>query len=212
MELRNVAPQQNSTRSCAEVVNFVTQPRISKRAEDSQQSSADDGFIVVSRKHKKDCPANKVTNPVSVVSKKSRTLMFGVRNTSTLPVIAKKENHISLFVSRFSPEVTAQHIEKSLDQLKISSLTCTRLKTKFSTYVSFHISVNEEDFPSINNTGVWPTGCLIAPFSGRLNPKQIYSPEAPTISVNIKQPGDVSLANSSNTASGGSSDFKPLLV
>jgi hypothetical protein len=175
----------------------------STQAEDSQQSSADDGFIVVSGKHKKDRPANKVTNPVYVASKKSRTPMFGVRNTSTLPVIAKKVKRMSLFVSRFSPEVTAQDMEKSLqDQLKISSLTCTRLKTKFSTYASFHISVNEEDFPSINNTGVWPNGCLIAPFFGRLNPEQIYSPEAPTISANIKQPGDVSLANSSDTASG----------
>jgi hypothetical protein len=133
--------------------------------------------------------------------------MFGVRNTSTLPVIAKKAKRMSLFVSRFSPEVTAQDIEKSLeDQLKISSLTCTRLKTKFSTYASFHICVNEEDFPSTNNTRVWPNGCLIAPFFGRLNPEQIYSPEAPTISVNIKQPGDVSVASSSNMASGGSSD------
>jgi hypothetical protein len=165
MELRNVAPQQNSTRSYAEVVNFATQPRISTQAEDSQQSSADDRFIVVSGKHTKDRPANKVTNPVSVASKKSRKPMFGVRNTSSLPVNAKKAKRMSLFVSRFSSEVTAQDIEKSLeDQLQISSLTCTRLKTKFSTYASFHISVNEEDFPSINNTVVWPNGCLIAPF------------------------------------------------
>jgi hypothetical protein len=72
---------------------------------------------------------------------------------------------MSLFVSRFSPEVTVQDVEKSLeDQLKVSSLTCTRLKTKFSAYASCHNYVNEEDFPSINNTGVWPNGCLISPF------------------------------------------------
>jgi hypothetical protein len=29
------------------------------------------------------------------------------------------------------------------------------------------------------------------PLCGRLNPEQIYSPEAPNISANIKQPGDV---------------------
>jgi hypothetical protein len=58
------------------------------KTEDSQQSSADDGFIFVSGKHKNDRPVNKVTNLVSVASKKSRTPMFGVRNTSTLPVIA----------------------------------------------------------------------------------------------------------------------------
>jgi hypothetical protein len=147
------------------VANFATHPRTSTQAEDSQQSSADDRFIVVLGKHKKDRSANKVTNPDSVASKKSRTPMFGVRNTSTLPVIAKKAKSMSLFVSCFSPEVTAQDIEKLLqDQLKISSLTCIRLKTKFSNYVSFHISINEEDFLSLNNTGVWPNGFLIALF------------------------------------------------
>jgi hypothetical protein len=60
------------------VVNFATQSRISSQAENSQQSSADDRFIVVSGKHKKDRPANRVTNPVFVASKKSRTQMFGV--------------------------------------------------------------------------------------------------------------------------------------
>jgi hypothetical protein len=165
VELCNVAPQQNSTSSYAKVANFAIHPRTSTQAEDSQQSSADDRFIVVSGKHKNNRPPNKVTNPVSVASKKSITPIVGVRNTSTLPVIAKKAKRMSLFVSRFSLEVTAQDIEKSLEnQLKISSLTCTRLKIKFSTYASFHISANEEYFPAINNTGVWPNGCLIAPF------------------------------------------------
>jgi hypothetical protein len=146
---------QKSLRRYAEVVNFATQPHISMQAEEIKQSSADDGFIVVTGKHKNDCAANKVTNQVSVASKKLRTPMFVVRNTTTLPVIAKKEKCTSLFVSHFRPEVTAQDIEKSLeDQLKLSSFTCTRLKTKFSTYASFDIFVNEEDFPSINNTGM----------------------------------------------------------
>jgi hypothetical protein len=30
-------------------------------------------------------------------------------------------------------------------------------------------------FPLINNTGVWPTGCLIAPFYGKRAPDQVYS-------------------------------------
>jgi hypothetical protein len=44
-------------------------------------------------------------------------------------------------------------------------------------YASFHVLVNEEDFSLINNTGIWPNGCLIASFFGRLNLEQIYSPE-----------------------------------
>jgi len=37
--------------------------------------------------------------------------------------------------------------------------------------------VHEDDFPLIDNTGVWPWDVLITPFHGRLNPDQIYSSE-----------------------------------
>jgi hypothetical protein len=61
------------------------------------------------------------------------------------------------------------------EQLSLKKLVCTRLKTTFNTYASFHVSVFEEDFPLTNNTGVWPTGFLIAPFYGKLTPDQVFS-------------------------------------
>jgi hypothetical protein len=61
-------------------------------------------------------------------------------------------------------------------------LVCTRLKTKFNSCSSFYISVNEEDFPLINNTGVWLSGCLIAPFYGKLTTNQIYVSGSPPAS------------------------------
>jgi hypothetical protein len=51
------------------------------------------------------------------------------------------------------------------------------LKTKHNSYASFHVSVVENYFHLINNTGVWPNGCLIAPYYGPLNPDQIYTAE-----------------------------------
>jgi hypothetical protein len=41
-----------------------------------------------------------------------------------------------------------------LEQLKLTSLSCTKLKTKYVTSYTFHILINEEDFPLINNTRV----------------------------------------------------------
>jgi hypothetical protein len=102
--------------------------------------------------------------------------MIGVGSSSSLCVVAKRVRTKALFVSRFATDVTSTDIEKSLnEQLKLTSLTCTRLKTKFNSYASFHILVGEDDFHLINNTGVWPSGYLIAPFFGRLNLDQIYS-------------------------------------
>jgi hypothetical protein len=69
---------------------------------------------------------------------------------------------MSLFVSRFSPDVTSEDIKALInlkEQLKRSSLIYTRLRMKFNTYVSIHISVNEQDFQAINNTSVCVCVC-----------------------------------------------------
>jgi hypothetical protein len=98
-----------------------------------------------------------------------------VRNRVSLPVVSKKERSKALFVSRFSPEDTTTDIEESLkEQLSLKRIVCTRLKTKFDIYASFHVLVNEDDFPLVNNMDVWPNGCLIASFFGRLSPDKIY--------------------------------------
>jgi hypothetical protein len=101
-----------------------------------------------------------------------------------LPVVVKNIKTKALFVSRFSPEVTADDVHRSIkEQLSLDKLVCTRLKTKFSTYASFHISVKEDDFPLINDTGIWPSGCLIAPYYGKLMPDQIFTSVTPDAGV-----------------------------
>jgi hypothetical protein len=37
----------------------------------------------------------------------------------------------------------------------------------------------EKEFSLINNTGVWPSGCLLAPYYGKLTPDQIFTPSTP---------------------------------
>jgi hypothetical protein len=54
------------------------------------------------------------------------------------------------------------------------SLTYIRLKAKFNSYASFHVSANEKDFPPIN-AGVRHRLC------GRLNPDEIYSSDEPVL-------------------------------
>jgi hypothetical protein len=135
----------------------------------------EDGFTTVSRK-KRGRTAEEFPSLPTIAAKSHKSTTIRVRSSSSLPIVAKKIRSKVLFVSGFSPQVTASDIEKSLrEQLKLASLTCTRLKTKFYSYASFHVSASKDDFPLINNTGVWPSGCLIAPFYGRLSADQIYS-------------------------------------
>jgi hypothetical protein len=136
-----------------------------------------EGFTTVTYKKK----PTSGTPSVNTVRHRRQPLI-GVRNSASLPIVSKRERSKALFVSRFSPEVTAADVEKSLkEQLSLKRLVCTRLKTEVNAYASFHISVSEEDFPLINNTGVWPSGWLIAPFYGKLTSDQVYSSSAPLL-------------------------------
>jgi hypothetical protein len=77
-----------------------------------------------------------------------------------------------------SSNITSRDIEECLnEQLKLFSLFCTKLKTKNNTNASFHISVQENDFPLITSTGVWSHRALVAPFYRKLRADQIYSSE-----------------------------------
>jgi hypothetical protein len=132
----------------------------------SGDNPSEGDFVTVVRKNRV-TPSPVSTAAVANTTKIPRIAMIGVRSSSSLSVVQKRVRRKSLFVSRFSPDVTASDIEKSLkDQLQLASLACTRLKTKHNSYTSFHVSVVEDDFHLINNTGVWPNSYLIAPYYG----------------------------------------------
>lgn len=82
----------------------------------------------------------------------------------------------TLYVLRFSPDVTTSDVEKFLKELlQLNSLTCSMLETKFRSHTSVHIPISEGDFHLMKNTGVSPNGCTIIPYYGLLNSDQIYS-------------------------------------
>jgi hypothetical protein len=118
-----------------------------------------------------------------------------------LPVITKSERCKTLFVSQFSPKVTADDIQKTLKE----QLIFTRLKTKFNWYASFHISIMEDEFSLINNTDVWVADCLIAPYYGRLTPDQIFTPNTPEAEVPAAAINSAANPASNNGANGDSS-------
>jgi hypothetical protein len=64
-----------------------------------------------------------------------------------------------------------------------------------NSYASFHIAVTEDEFPLINDAGIWPSGCLIAPYYGKLAPDQVFTPSTTEAGVS-----DVSVKSAVNTA------------
>jgi hypothetical protein len=102
--------------------------------------------------------------------------------------------------------------------LKEQTLVCTKLKTKFNSYSSSHISVTEDVFSLINNTGVWPSGCLIAPNYDKLMPYR-GTPDAGALPATGKSAVDPAgndganggMAHVSDASTGGSAMSNPNL-
>ena len=58
----------------------------------------------------------------------------------------------AIFISRLAPDTASDELNIHIkSNLKIINAECTRLKTKFSSYSSFHISIDEPDFLKIMN-------------------------------------------------------------
>jgi hypothetical protein len=89
-----------------------------------------EGFKTVS--YRKKSVINTPPAEISAVNKVKprRQPIIGVSSSLPLPVISKPERSKARFVSRFSPEIMADDVQKSLkEQLSLKMLVCTKLKT-----------------------------------------------------------------------------------
>lgn len=80
-----------------------------------------------------------------------------------LPQVRKR----ALFVSRLAPSVSPADIKDLLKDFNLEHLVCNKLKTKYSSYNSFHVEVLSSDFEKLFNSDVWPSGIFVSPFYGK---------------------------------------------
>lgn len=111
-----------------------------------------------------------------VKSRRSRKpALQGCKQNSSLKISVRKPKR-AFFITRLHPDTEPKDIEKFLnDEFQLEFLACTKLKTKFKTYSSFHALVNKEDFEKLNRSEVWPEGVLAMPYIGTLKEDQKYS-------------------------------------
>ena len=147
-----------------------TQPKALQTTEEVTTGDSGD-FTVVSYRKKPRSPKVPAVKP-----RRERNLNVGSLSSSNLTVVKPRPRTRALFVSRFGASVSTTDVENVIrQQLQLDLLKCSRLKTKFPNYASFHVLVQESDFDLINNSDIWPSGCLFAPFYGKLQPEQLYS-------------------------------------
>jgi len=143
-----------------------SEPTASRPTGDCPSSDAvctdTDGFTLVTKRPRR-------------ANQQSRSVINGVRVGSSLSAAERRK---SLFISRLSYKTSEESLSEFIkNELGISDVVCKRLKTKIQgSYSSFHLSVPEMSFEKLMSGESWPSGCIVAPFRGRLNQEQIFKP------------------------------------
>jgi hypothetical protein len=88
-----------------DATSAVHSPKVSNIKEDF------DGFKTVTYRKK-----TTIAGPTVITVRYCRQPLVGMRNSASLPVISQKERFKLLFFLIFSPEDTADDVEKSLNQ------------------------------------------------------------------------------------------------
>lgn len=98
--------------------------------------------------------------------RRQRSLVIGSGASDEHIVRVRKK---AFFLSRFAPNVVVGDLEGILDRAGVRGYKCTRLRTKFPSYNSFHVLVDAENAAAMLKSEIWPKGILISPFFGPLN-------------------------------------------
>ncbi|GBO30899.1 hypothetical protein AVEN_141528-1 [Araneus ventricosus] len=107
------------------------------------------------------------------VKSDSKLVINGASKISSLKSVGKLPKRKAIFLSRLSPDTTVYKVSQFLNPLKLNHLSCRRIRTKFQSYASFHVEVFESDFHLLSDASIWPEGCLVTEFFGRLKEDQI---------------------------------------
>lgn len=108
------------------------------------------------------------------------------QQASSVPLVRPKDpttRTSALFVTRFAPEVKARDIKELVESsLSLSQLNVSKIKTRRQDlYSSFHVEVLESDFEKIDDVSIWPDGCMIKPYQGRLLPRIVLQDDPANI-------------------------------
>ena len=97
---------------------------------------------------------------------KPKKLYEGKLKGSKLISVAKPFKPAEVFISRLKPDTSTLEIE-SFAKTQFShaiSISCTKLKTKYDSYSSFHITLTGITFSEFVNSENWSEGVLVKRF------------------------------------------------
>lgn len=110
------------------------------------------------------CDDSAITNKRS-----GRAACVGASDSCRISVVQRSKRPRHIFVSKLSPCTTSAQLTEHLSTVHIVPLACQRLKTKYTSYSSFCVTVDEVSFQRLGDPLLWPKGCLYKPFRGKLH-------------------------------------------
>ena len=186
----------NHPQSETEVVNLNfhksgNESQVNDANENKSQEQDDSWVKVFSRNQRKFQNPKVVSRQVTASTssnppKDNRKMAYGTSQNKNNLVCNKKR---ALFVTRFDPLVTSEDVEEIVKEQNIS-VKCTKLRTKYDSYSSFHVEVTESDFQTISNPNVWPNGIMIGPFYGKLRDSSVLKDRNVEENQNTAHNGD----------------------
>lgn len=106
-------------------------------------------------------------NPVR--NRRKPEVRSGASKSTALTTVPRGPARKALFVTRLHPDTSTEDVVKFVSDVAMDdALVCTRLRSKFPSYSSFHVLVSANKFDLINDPLVWPEGCLFRQFRGTL--------------------------------------------
>lgn len=130
-----------------------------------------------------------VTSPSSGLraTKSNDPALLGSSDSTGLVVVNPPKRPKLVFVSKLSPSTTAEQLQAHLSSVNVAPLFCHRLKTKYETYASFCVGVDDMYFQRLCDPCTWPSDCLFKPFRGRLHSDMILSPNTNSVPLDDKK-------------------------
>ena len=101
-----------------------------------------------------------------------KPVLCGSGISGSIKVIKKEPTNKAIFVSRLAPEVTISEVSEYLNNQNLKPIKITKLKTKYNSYTSFHVEIQDDKFEELFNAKYWPEGSFISTFYGKLRSEQ----------------------------------------
>ncbi|KAG0418426.1 hypothetical protein HPB47_004854 [Ixodes persulcatus] len=121
--------------------------------------------------------ANTVTTEdgfTTVMSRRRAKASSGTSKIGKVKSVPRKSTSKALFVSRLEPDTSAADVLDIIKPvLRTRVASCSKLQTKYTSYASFHMSVDDEAFELLNSPDVWPEGSLFHQFFGKLDVSRV---------------------------------------